>query len=113
VLLAATTARRPGQSAAIGAIAGTVVVVLWAATFSVATSADPDAVLDDQSGATLLRPLDLLLGFGVTGRLLHDAEPGWPVLFAVVGLVLLGAAAWLESRRPVPADAPLAPRDED
>lgn len=108
VLLTATTARRPSLPAAAGGIVGTVGVALWAATLSAATAANPDAVRDDQGAATALRPLDLLLGFGDPGRLLHDAEPGWPVLFGVVGLVLLGAAAWLESRRPLPADAPVA-----
>lgn len=108
VLLAATTARRPSRSATAGAIIGTVGVALWAATLSVATAANPEAVRDDQGAATVLRPLDLLLGFGDPGRLLHDAEPGWPVLFGVVGLVLLGAAAWLESRRPLPASTPVA-----
>lgn len=115
-LLAATTARRPSRSATAGAIVGTVGVALWGATLSVATAADPEAVRDDQGTATVLRPLDLLLGFGDPGRLLHDAEPGWPVLFGVVGLVLLGAAAWLESRRPLPASTPvaaLAARDDD
>lgn len=106
-LLAATAARRPSRSVAGGAVVGTVGVALWAATLSVATAEGLDAVGDDQGAATWLRPLDLLLGFGDPGRLLHDADPAWPVLFGVVGLVLVGAAAWLESRRPVPADAPL------
>lgn len=107
VLLAATTARRPSRPAAIGAIVGTVAAALWAATFSVATATDPDPVRDDQGAALVLRPLDLLLGFGDPGRLLHDAQPGWPVVFGAIGLVLVSAAAWLESRRPLPAGAPI------
>lgn len=113
VVLAVTAARRPSRPATIGAIVGVVAVALWAATLSVATADGLDPVRDDEGASTWLRPLDLLLGFGGPGRLLHDAEPGWPVLFGVLGVVLLAAATWLESRRPLPAGAPVAPRNVD
>lgn len=113
VLLAVSAARRPSRPAVAGAVVGTVGAALWAATLSVAGTSGHDVVPTDYgTGALLLRPLDLLLGFGEPGRLLHDAEPGWPVLFGVIGLVLVGAAAWLESRRPLPADAPVASRND-
>lgn len=113
-LLAVSAARRPSRPAVVGAVVGTAGVALWAATLSVASaSGDQTVPTDYGTGALLLRPLDLLLGFGDPGRLLHAAEPGWPALFGVVGLVLLAAATWLESRRPLPADAPVGARNDD
>lgn len=110
VLLAVSATRWPSRIAVGGAAVGIVGVALGAATLSVASASGLDVVPTDHgAAATLLRPLDLLLGFGDPGRLLHAAEPGWPVIFGVVGVVLLGAAAWLESRMPLPADAPVAP----
>ncbi len=109
VLLATAAARLPSRPAVAGTVVGTVGVALWAATVSVATTSGVEGVPADAGwAATLLRPLDLVLGFGDAGRLLHGADPAWPVLFGIVGLVLAAAGAWLESRRPVPADAPVA-----
>lgn len=114
VLLAVSAARQASRPAVVGVVVGVVGGALWAATLSVATATGLEVTPTDHgTGALLLRPLDLLLGFGDPGRLLYDADPGWPVLFGVVGAVLAGAAVWLESRLPVPADAPVARTEDD
>jgi len=109
-LLAASTARRASTVAALGAVAAAYGTAVLAATVSAALG-DARVELPDNPALDVFAPLTPVLGFDWGAGLLRVADPGWPVLFGVVGLVLLGAATWLESRRPVPADAPLAPRD--
>lgn len=115
-LLAASTARRSSTVAALGAVAAAVGTATLAATLSAALAA-PTAALDavdafDPNNEVFV-PLAPALGFDWHGGLLRLADGAWPVLFGIVGLVLLGAAAWLERRRPLPAGAPVAPRDDD
>jgi len=109
-LLAASTARRASTVAVLGAVAAAFGTAVLAATVSTAVG-DARVELPADPGLDFA-PLTPVLGFDWGAGLLRVADPGWPVLFGVVGLVLLGAATWLESRRPVPADAPLAPRDD-
>lgn len=112
-LLAASTARRGSTAAALGAVAAAIGTATLAATLSAAL-VGPSGLAGpiDQTSVELHVPLAPVLGFDWHGALLAYAEPGWPVIFGVGGAVLLAAAAWLESRRPVPAGAPVAPRDQ-
>ncbi len=102
-LLAASAVRRPSRGVA-------AVVVVAVASWAVVVAALAAAVAggpvgeDRGQGPELL---DVALGFRAVGGPLDLARGGWPVLLAVLGVVLLGAGAWLESRRPLPADAPI------
>lgn len=111
-LLAASTARRPSVAVTLGVVAGTIGLALFAATVSAGTADVVRDVMTMQGPAgSIVRPVDLTFGFTATASGLNDADGAWPVLLAIVGLVLAGAGAWLESRRPLPADAPVAKRD--
>lgn len=107
-LLASSTARRGSAVAALGAVAAAFGTAVLAATVSVLLAAPLDGVDPLDPSIDVFVPLVPVLGFDWHGGLLRFADGAWPVLFGVLGLVLLGAAAWLESRLPVPADAPVA-----
>jgi hypothetical protein len=111
-LLAASTVRRTSTVAALGAVVAAVGAATLAATLSAALegSSVPGAAVESSTGT--IAPLSPVLGFDWNAGLLQFAAPDWPVIFGLVGVVLLAAATWLESRRPLPANAPLAPRDE-
>lgn len=102
-LLAGSTARRP--SAAAAAASGFAAVATGLAAAAVGAS----VVAGDREGPTGfgVRLVDAGLGFDDVGSRLSAAGGGWPLLLGVLGAVLLGAAAWLESRRPLPPDAPV------
>ena len=102
-LLAASAARR-----ASGPVAA--VVVLATATAAVATAAVAAAIAGGSTGdlqGSGTQVLDLALGFGTSGGALDLAPGVWPVLLALLGATLVGAGAWLGSRKPLPPDAPV------
>jgi hypothetical protein len=98
-LLAASVARRPSVAVTAAVLFGGVQAALYAGVVGAAVRA----------GATVAptAPADPLLGFGAASSGVRDSGAAWPLLFGVLGAVLLGAGWWLESRRPLPADAPV------
>ena len=102
-LAAASGTRRPD-----GPLALAVTVGAAAAAIGVA------AVAAGIVGGRIPQPPDLgpalvdsALGYRAVGSGLALAPGGWSVLLAVLGATLIGTGAWLESRRPLPADAPI------
>jgi hypothetical protein len=98
-LLAASVARRPSVAVTAGVLLGAVQAALFAGVVGAAVRAGADVLPT--------APSDPLLGFGAASSGVADSGAAWPLLFGVLGAVLLGAGWWLESRRPLPADAPL------
>ncbi|MDO9408906.1 hypothetical protein [Patulibacter sp.] len=105
-VLAAGTARRPSVVVAVAAVGGTLAaaVLLVAVGPAAADGRGPaqDAVPRAPGSAA-----DLALGVRAVAGASREVGAGWPILFGVLGAVLLGAAWVLESRRPVPPGAPL------
>ncbi|WP_022929096.1 hypothetical protein [Patulibacter americanus] len=98
-LLAASVARRPSVAVTAGVLLGGVQAALFAGLVGAAVRAGADVLPT--------APSDPLLGFAAAGSGVRDSGAAWPLLFGALGAVLLAAAWWLESRRPLPADAPL------
>jgi hypothetical protein len=98
-LLAASVARRPSVAVTAAVLFGGVQATLFAGLVGASVRA----------GAMVLptAPTDPLLGFEAASSGARDSGAAWPLLFGVLGAVLLAAGWWLESRRPLPADAPL------
>ncbi len=95
-LLAASTARRASPWAAFAATVATAAGALMVAAGTVETT-----------GHDLLAPgpVDLLYGADVSSGVLQHARPGWPILLAVLGAMLVAVATILERSRPAPAGA--------
>jgi hypothetical protein len=98
-LLAASVARRPSVAVTAGVLLGGVQAALFAGLVGAAVRAGADVLPT--------APSDPLLGFEAASSGARDSGAAWPLLFGVLGAVLLAAGWWLESRRPLPADAPL------
>jgi hypothetical protein len=98
-LLAASVARRPSVAVTAAVLLGGVQAALFAGLVGAGVRA----------GAAILptAPADPLLGFAAASSGARDAGAAWPLLFGALGAVLLAAGWWLESRRPLPADAPV------
>lgn len=96
-LLAATVARRPSVAVTAAVLLGTVQAALYAGVVG--------AAVRDGVGGGSTAPADPLLGFAAAGSGAAGSGAAWPLLFGVLGAVLLAAGWWLESRRPVPAAA--------
>jgi hypothetical protein len=102
-ILAASTARRPSAGVAVAVVGATVASAVLAAAVGFAAdepSGSEDSVDIGQRSAP--SAADLALGLRTVAGAVRDVGAGWPILFGVLGAVLLGAAWFLESRRPVP-----------
>jgi hypothetical protein len=102
-LLAGSAARRP--TAPVGALVALAAVATGLVAAAVGAGVAEGTA--DRGTAVAVRLLDPVLGFDASGTPLAAAGGGWPVLLGVLGGLLLGAGAWLESRRPAPPDAPV------
>ncbi|MEV4422487.1 hypothetical protein AB0L40_21295, partial [Patulibacter sp. NPDC049589] len=103
-LLAASTARRASVAVATAAIGVTATLAMVIASIAAAVADHP---ANDEVRAIGTPAIQSALGFDDAGSVLAGAGAAWPVFLAVLGVVLLGTGAWLESQRPLPPDAPL------
>jgi hypothetical protein len=101
-LLAASTARRASPAVALAVAFGVGALGVFLAAVAGTLVSSTAEALPAAAGV-----LGSAFGYDAIGSRAGAASGVWPVLFALLGAALLGAAWWLESRRPLPADAPL------